>query len=150
MVRLYVLRGHDLMPLDSGMVMGMKTGSGKEGYSDPYIRCKLGKEEFNNRDNYLEDVVEVGTRLRPREPFPQRAPHSFPCPHAHMPRPIPTCPDPCHMPRPISACRPTSTPCLSSTRACLVRASCRLRSGTTIEVPAPLSLRLVCTLTGAS
>ena len=39
-VRLYVLNAYDLASRDNGS------------FSDPYLKVKLGKKEYNERDNY--------------------------------------------------------------------------------------------------
>lgn len=46
-VRLYVLRGVAFTPMDAGWM-------GRPGKSDPYLYCELGKQKFNDRENYVE------------------------------------------------------------------------------------------------
>jgi len=57
-VRLYVLRGNSLTPMDMDTAFG-GTARGKEGYSDPYIVVELGGVTINDRDNYIENVVDA-------------------------------------------------------------------------------------------
>jgi hypothetical protein len=51
-VRLYVLAGKNLTPMDMGF-------GGRPGKSDPYLKVKLGKEMFNDRENAVDDVTDV-------------------------------------------------------------------------------------------
>jgi hypothetical protein len=51
-VRLYVLMARGLTPMDVGW-------NGRPGKSDPYLFVQLGKEQFNGRDKYVDDAVEV-------------------------------------------------------------------------------------------
>ncbi|CAN0253197.1 unnamed protein product, partial [Discosporangium mesarthrocarpum] len=51
-VRLYVLDARNLTPLDIGF-------AGRPGKSDPYLLVNLGKEQFNDSSNYIEDVTDA-------------------------------------------------------------------------------------------
>uniref|UniRef100_A0A7S3JR17 C2 domain-containing protein n=1 Tax=Aureoumbra lagunensis TaxID=44058 RepID=A0A7S3JR17_9STRA len=52
-IRLYVIRGVHLTPMDPGLM-------GAPGKSDPYLRIDLGKNQvFNDRENYIPDAVDV-------------------------------------------------------------------------------------------
>jgi hypothetical protein len=51
-VRLYVMRGINLTPMDIGF-------GGRPGKSDPYLKVKLGKETFNDRVNAVDDATDV-------------------------------------------------------------------------------------------
>eukprot|EP00604_Paraphysomonas_vestita_P002816 CAMPEP_0174818892 /NCGR_PEP_ID=MMETSP1107-20130205/1828_1 /TAXON_ID=36770 /ORGANISM="Paraphysomonas vestita, Strain GFlagA" /LENGTH=1810 /DNA_ID=CAMNT_0016031457 /DNA_START=453 /DNA_END=5885 /DNA_ORIENTATION=- len=51
-VRLYVLAGKNLTPMDMGF-------GGRPGKSDPYLKVKLGKELFDDRENAVDDVTDV-------------------------------------------------------------------------------------------
>ena len=51
-IRLYVLRGLNLTPMDVGF-------GGRPGKSDPYLKVKLGKEVFDDRENAVDDVTDV-------------------------------------------------------------------------------------------
>eukprot|EP00602_Paraphysomonas_sp_CaronLab_P003319 CAMPEP_0185019240 /NCGR_PEP_ID=MMETSP1103-20130426/1865_1 /TAXON_ID=36769 /ORGANISM="Paraphysomonas bandaiensis, Strain Caron Lab Isolate" /LENGTH=1852 /DNA_ID=CAMNT_0027549443 /DNA_START=18 /DNA_END=5573 /DNA_ORIENTATION=+ len=51
-IRLYVLRGTNLTPMDIGF-------GGRPGKSDPYLKVKLGKEKFDDRENAIDDVTDV-------------------------------------------------------------------------------------------
>mmetsp|Transcript_19079 Transcript_19079/g.72115 ORF Transcript_19079/g.72115 Transcript_19079/m.72115 type:complete len:2052 (-) Transcript_19079:79-6234(-) len=51
-VRLYVLRATNLPALDQAFM-------GRPGKSDPFLRVKLGKNLFDDRENYFEDVDEA-------------------------------------------------------------------------------------------
>jgi hypothetical protein len=50
-VRLYVMRGLHLAAMDPGF-------GGRPGKSDPYLRVTCGKKVYDNRKNFVEDVVE--------------------------------------------------------------------------------------------
>jgi hypothetical protein len=52
LIRCYFLMGKQLNPMDVGL-------GGKPGKSDPYLKIKLGKEKFNDRKNYVDDVTDV-------------------------------------------------------------------------------------------
>eukprot|EP00752_Nemacystus_decipiens_P012043 g10677.t1 len=51
-VRLYVLQALNLTPMDLGI-------GGRPGKSDPYLRVRLGKESFNDKKNYIDDVTDA-------------------------------------------------------------------------------------------
>jgi len=51
-VRLYVTRGLSFTPMDLGF-------NGRPGKSDPYLKVNIGKDEFNDRKNYISDAVDV-------------------------------------------------------------------------------------------
>lgn len=51
-IRLYVLRGTNLTPMDVGF-------GGRPGKSDPYLKVKLGKDLFDDRVNAIDDVTDV-------------------------------------------------------------------------------------------
>jgi hypothetical protein len=51
-VRLYALTGKGLAAMDLNM-------AGQPANSDPYLKVSLGKDKFNDRDNYVEDVKDV-------------------------------------------------------------------------------------------
>jgi len=51
-VRLYCLAGKGLAAMDFNM-------AGQPANSDPYLKVSLGKESFNDRENYVEDVKDV-------------------------------------------------------------------------------------------
>jgi hypothetical protein len=51
-IRLYVLRGIGLTPMDEGW-------GGRPGKSDPYLKVTLGKEKFDDRENKIDDVTDV-------------------------------------------------------------------------------------------
>ena len=51
-VRLYCVRGVGLVPKDA-------TYGGRPGKSDPYIKCELGKNVFDDRKNYVDDATDV-------------------------------------------------------------------------------------------
>lgn len=51
-IRLYVLAGKNLTPMDMGF-------GGRPGKSDPYLKVKLGKELFDDRENAVDDVTDV-------------------------------------------------------------------------------------------
>ena len=51
-IRLYVLRGLNLTPMDIGF-------GGRPGKSDPYLKVKLGKEKFDDRENAIDDATDV-------------------------------------------------------------------------------------------
>jgi hypothetical protein len=51
-IRLYVLRGTNLTPMDVGF-------GGRPGKSDPYLMVKLGKDLFDDRVNAVDDVTDV-------------------------------------------------------------------------------------------
>ncbi|GMI00136.1 hypothetical protein TrVE_jg577 [Triparma verrucosa] len=51
-VRLYVLRGLSLAPMDIGFM-------GRPGKSDPYLKVNVGDDKFNDKKNYVSDVTEV-------------------------------------------------------------------------------------------
>mmetsp|Transcript_15392 Transcript_15392/g.31719 ORF Transcript_15392/g.31719 Transcript_15392/m.31719 type:complete len:1960 (+) Transcript_15392:197-6076(+) len=51
-VRLYVLRGLSLTPMDIGMF-------GRPGKSDPYLKVNVGDDKFNDRKNYISDATDV-------------------------------------------------------------------------------------------
>ena len=52
LVRLYVLRGLKLTPMDMGF-------NGTPGKSDPYLRVRLGNFVFDDRKNAIDDKVDV-------------------------------------------------------------------------------------------
>ena len=47
-VRLYVMRGTDLAAMDEGW-------GGRPGKSDPYLRAHIGKQSFDDRENFIEN-----------------------------------------------------------------------------------------------
>jgi len=49
-IRLYILEAKNLTPMDVGFM-------GKQGKSDPYVLARLGKDEFNDAKNYIQDTV---------------------------------------------------------------------------------------------
>lgn len=51
-VRLYVLRALKLTPMDIGL-------DGKPSKSDPYLRVKLGKSTFDDREHAIDNAVDV-------------------------------------------------------------------------------------------
>jgi uncharacterized membrane protein len=51
-VRLYILRGMKLAPMDPGW-------GGRPGKSDPYLHVTLGKEKHNGRKDYVDDATDV-------------------------------------------------------------------------------------------
>jgi hypothetical protein len=51
-IRLYALRGLNLTPMDMGF-------GGRPGKSDPYLKVRLGKEKFNDRENAVDDATDV-------------------------------------------------------------------------------------------
>lgn len=51
-IRLYAMRAMNLTPMDMGF-------GGRPGKSDPYLKVKLGKERFNDRENAVDDATDV-------------------------------------------------------------------------------------------
>jgi hypothetical protein len=51
-IRLYVLAGKNLTPMDMGF-------GGRPGKSDPYLKVRLGKEIYDDRENAVDDVTDV-------------------------------------------------------------------------------------------
>ncbi|CBN78812.1 conserved unknown protein [Ectocarpus siliculosus] len=51
-VRLYILQALNLTPMDIGI-------GGRPGKSDPYLKVKLGKESFDDKKNYIDDVTDA-------------------------------------------------------------------------------------------
>jgi hypothetical protein len=51
-IRLYALKANSLTAMDMGI-------GGRPGKSDPYLKIKLGKQKFNDRDNAIDDVTDA-------------------------------------------------------------------------------------------